>query len=102
MSGSWSTGTRTSPLGTITRNPWEHPGGAGSCWNTPIGLGVVTGLNTDLDTIDIARGWNGTAYTAGPTGNINVTANGGFAAYVGALGQSPYNITTTPNTHTNA
>jgi hypothetical protein len=63
----WSTGTRTSPLGTITRNPWEHPGGAGSCWNTPIGLGAVVGLNTDLDTIDIARGWKPSIVTiSGP------------------------------------
>lgn len=93
----WSTGTRTSPLGTVTRNPWEQPGGAGSCWNTPVGLGVTVGAPTDLDTIDIARGWNGTAYTAGPVGNINSTANFGCTSYVGALGQGQYNITTSAN-----
>lgn len=96
-SGVWSAGTRTSPLGIITRNPWEHPGGNNSAWNLPVGLGVVVGGPTDLDTIDISRSWNGTAYTAGPYGNINSTNNFGCSAYVGKITDAQYTITTTNN-----
>lgn len=87
----WSppAGTLVSPIGP-TRNPWDHPGSNASVWNTSIGAGATFGLGTDLDTIDISRGWNGTAYTAGPVGVVNV-----LPSYIGAAANGLYTFTTT-------
>src|SRR6185437_1108332 len=102
-SGTWSTGTRTSPLGVRWRNPWEQPGGNGSAWNVPVGLAVTVGAPTDVDTIDISRQalYNAsnvfTGFGAGPYGNINATSNFGCTYYVGQATDSTYTITSTQN-----
>ena len=75
------------------RNWYEQPGGNGSAWNTPFGSGATWGAATDADTIDIARGWNGSRHIAGPYGNINATAHWGFTLWVGHASDPTYQIT---------
>jgi hypothetical protein len=89
-------GTNISPL-SVTRNPWDHPGGSGSAWNTPVGDGAIFGADTDADTIDISRGWNGSNYTAGPVGIINPLDNFGMAYYVGKASDPQFTFTSDNN-----
>jgi hypothetical protein len=79
------------------RDPANQPGGNRSAWNTPFGNQATWGAATDTDTIDIARGWNGSAYTAGPTGVINGVSNYGFTYWIGAVSDPTYTVTITTN-----
>lgn len=85
-----------------TRLWYRHPGGNGSVWNTPIGDGATWSAAGDADTIDIARGWNGSNYTAGPVGIINTVDNFGFTQWVGTSGDSTYTINIAVNGRTQA
>jgi hypothetical protein len=89
-------GTTISPV-SVTRAPWDHPGGSGSVYNTPMGDGAVFGAASDADTIDIARGWNGNNYTAGPVGVINPISNFGVSYYVGRSTDPQFTFTSNNN-----
>ena len=96
-----SGGQLQSPLATVgtssTRNYWDQPGGQGSVYNTPIGSGAIAGSASDLDTIDIARGWNGSSYTPGPVGVINTVDNYGCAIYTGKSSDPTIKFTSNNN-----
>lgn len=93
-------GTTVSPLGGVTRNPWDHPGGNGCGWNTPMGVGTTFLPDSDPATIDISRGWNGTAYTTGPVGIINSPGNFGNDYYIGKSTDPQFTFTTSNNGRT--
>lgn len=86
--------------GGTTRNSWEMPGATGSFWVTPFGNGTTYGAATDIDTIDIARGWDGSNFTAGPYGNINTTENYGNTYYVGKASDPVFSFSATLNDRT--
>ena len=80
---------------------WQNqPGGNNSAWNLAFGKDATWGLATDLDTIDIARGWNGTAYTAGPVGVINPPSSYGQTSWVGKSTDSTVTFSSTNNGRT--
>lgn len=95
----WSGIFASSPVTpTATRNPYFQPGSNVSAWNTPFGSGATWSAPTDADTIDIARGWNGSNYTAGPVGIINDPTNFGTTYYIGgASGQGTYKFSSNFN-----
>jgi endoglucanase len=86
--------------GGLTRNDYDIPGGAGSAWVTAFGAGATWSAPADADTIDIARGWNGSNYTAGPYGNINTVDNFGATYYVGKASDPQYTFTDSINGRT--
>jgi hypothetical protein len=74
------------------RNEYNQPGSNKSVYNTPIGSGAVAGAATDADTIDIARGWNGSSYFAGPVGIINSFDNYGGSYWIGKSTDGTYSF----------
>lgn len=92
-------GTTVSPIG-LTRNPWDHPGGNGSVWNTAIGASATFGLATDLDTIAISTSWNGVinasrsigVASSGPFDTFSLTAPGGQVIRNGVVDATTSNV----------